>query len=135
MVFLTTNCIMEDFDLWEINLLRSLEDLSDLEMQKLSWSGNHPEIVFSFTEALAAVYDDFDFEEYIVRYKSIHGEDGYYALLVELDTRLEAFQKDGYRMEESGGYQEILNDVRWKQITEIAKKITDAFRKGLAQQG
>lgn len=114
----------ENIDLWELNLLNSIRDLSDLETQKRTWLGKHPELISSFTEEIGTLYDNFDFKRYIDYYQAQYGEDSILWLLKELDKQICDFKDVGYNWErQENGQLKILHDPRWIKITEIAKKI------------
>ncbi len=118
----------ENPEIWKENILNSIKDISDIELQKQTWSGTHTTNISSFTESLAILYDDFDFKRYIEYYKSIHGENSIYNLFFELDEMIGYYKHIGYNYEkESDGFNQILNDTNWVKITKKAKELIDVF--------
>lgn len=110
--------------IWELNIYRSLKDISDLEAQKLSWLGKHPTEVSSFTEAIGMLYDSFAFEDYLDFYKSNHGVNSLYNSMVEFDKMINDYQETGYKLEmEKGGIEKILSDPQWIEISNKALNI------------
>jgi len=110
--------------IWKNNIFKAIFDLSDLEFQKITWSGQNPNYAFSFTEALAMLYDTCDFERYIKYYKSINGEDKTYNLFNEINLMINDFKAFGYEAEmKIDGYKKILENKSWISITEKAKVI------------
>lgn len=110
--------------LWQDNLYREIKDLSDIDFQKLTWAGKHPEFISSFSETIATLYDDFDFERFIQYYKSTKGENEIYGMFCELNEMIIRYKKVGYEAEnKKGGYNVILSDSNWIEITQKAKEI------------
>ena len=119
----------ENPNIWRDNIYSALKDLSDIEYQKLTWLGKHPKYISSFTETLARVYDDFDFERYIQYYESINGKNKIYIAFSELDKMIDDYQKIGYETEkQTEGSQLILKDPNWIKITEKAKEIIELIK-------
>jgi len=120
--------------LWKMNICKAIKNLADIELQKLTWSGKHPEYISSFTETLSSLYDDFDFERYIEYHKSVEGKDQFYKILSELDGLLKEYKDFGYETELiPDGYAVILNDVKWSNITNKAKEVclSESCKKGV----
>lgn len=116
--------------IWKKNIFEAIKDLSDIELQKLTWAGKHPKFISSFTETLARLYDDLDFERYIEYYKFTNKEDNLLSLLIELDKLITAFKDFGYEIEmQTCGYKTILQDSKWVTITEKAKEIIIEWNK------
>ncbi len=114
--------------IWENNIFKAIFDLSDIELQKLAWSGNHPNFISSYTETLARLYDDLDFERYTEYYRSINGDDRLYKLLNEINLMINDFEDIGYEIEmETDGYKKILENKVWLGITEKAKEIFSEY--------
>ena len=129
----------ENYILWSENIFNTIKYLSDLELQKLTWSGKHPEFVSSFTETLASLYDDLDFERFISYYQLIEGVDGSYKLMSELNELIKQFKEFGYETESNdNGYELILSNSNWIEITKKALKfvqINDKKNGGAKSQG
>lgn len=120
--------MIENDKIWENNIYTSLKDLANLEMQHLTWLGKDKENISSFTEVLGMLYDSFNFEDYINIYKNRYGENNLYQLLTELDNMIYRYQKIGYNLEmEIDGTKKILEDSRWKEITEKGKEIINLW--------
>ena len=118
----------EDPLIWSNNSIKALKDLSDIEFQKLTWSGEHPKFISSFTETLAILYDDLDFERYIEYYKSINGMNRIYELFNEINLMINDFKDIGYETEmEIDGYKKILENKDWLLITEKTKDIIHEY--------
>lgn len=115
--------------IWEKNILEALKDLSDIEFQKLAWAGKHPVYILSFTEVIAQLYDTLDFERFMEYYNSLNNSDNTtYKLCEELNKMIKDFSDYGYSTElKKGGYNIILSDNRWIDITKKAKKIVELF--------
>jgi hypothetical protein len=117
----------ENVEIWGNNIFKAIKDVSDIELQKLAWLGKHPVFISSFTEVVATLYDDFDFERYIKYYKSIKGKDKLYKLLFELNEMINKYKVQGYEVElEAKGMEMILSDPKWIEITKKAKEIYQA---------
>lgn len=115
--------------LWKKNLYNALKDLSDIEVQKLTWLGKHPEYISSFTETLAALYDSFDFDRYIRYYESINGRNKIHQYFSELNEMITNYKDFGYETEmKVDGSQIILKDSKWIEITKKAKDIVEALK-------
>tara|TARA_R110002096_G_scaffold431852_1_gene647543 strand:- start:206 stop:598 length:393 start_codon:yes stop_codon:yes gene_type:complete len=116
--------------IWKKNIFEAIKNLSDIELQKLTWSGKHPKFISSLTETLARLYDDLDFERYIEYYKSINNMDNTYILFEELNKMMNDFKDYGYETElKVEGYKEILNNTKWIAITQKAKEIIFEWNK------
>jgi hypothetical protein len=122
----------ENVEIWGNNVFNAIKDISDLDLQKLAWLGKHPVYISSFTEVIATLYDDFDFERYIKYYESVKGKDKLYKLLIELNEMINKYKANGYEIElEYKGTERILGDPQWIEITNKAKEICQsapAFR-------
>lgn len=120
----------ENPDVWRKNILEALKVLSDIEFQKLAWAGKHTVYISSFTEVIAQLYDTLDFERFMEYYKSLNDKGKTYSLCKELNKMIDEFSDYAYSMEvKKGGYEIILSDNRWIDITEKAKKITEQMEK------
>ncbi len=107
---------------WVDNIIISIKALSNIDEQKVSWSGKHPCKVSSFSETLAPLYDDYDFTDFIELFKK-RDTHVYYELL-KLDKLVKEFEITGYEMElEEEGYEKILKNSKWIQITSQAKNV------------
>lgn len=104
----------EDIPLWEKNLFSRISDLSDLDFQKITWTGNNPGFASSFDETIAQVYDDFDFPRYIQYYESVYGNNEFLKQMELLDKMISEY-------EPIGNDELILNDPKWLEITQKAK--------------
>ncbi|WP_162428207.1 hypothetical protein [Pontibacter pudoricolor] len=114
----------ENIEIWEKNLFNSIKDVSDIDFQKSTWLGLDPNYISSFTEVISTLYDDFDFERYILYYKSFKGEDKLYKVLSELNEMINKYKKQGYEIESKPKGQElILVDPQWIEITFKAKEV------------
>jgi hypothetical protein len=114
----------ENPHIWKNNIVKTIVDISDIEFQRVTWSGRSTNFIFSFTEALSMLYDTYDFERYIEYYNSINGDDKVYKLLNEINMMINDFKDIGYKAEnEIDGYKIILENKNWIKITEKAKEI------------
>ncbi|TYP73583.1 hypothetical protein [Aquimarina intermedia] len=112
----------EQLDSWKINIFNSLRDLSDLELQKLAWTGKHPFYVSSFVDSINTLYDDNSFKKYIDYIKVNESNKSQLpSRIIELDKMI-----DNY-MEEDKSDLEILDDPNWFNITKTAKSIIDIW--------
>jgi hypothetical protein len=122
----------ENVEIWGNNVFNAIKDISDLDLQKLAWLCKHPVYISSFTEVIATLYDDFNFERYIKYYESVKGKDKLYKLLIELNEMINKYKANGYEIElEYKGTERILGDPQWIEITNKAKEICQsapAFR-------
>lgn len=129
-------CILEENEnpiIWKNNILEAIKDLSDIELQKLTWSGKHPKLISSFSETLARLYDILDFKRYIEYYKSKNNIDRIYRLFEELNKMINDFKDYGYETElKKNGFSTILNDKKWISITEKANEILIEWNKAKA---
>jgi hypothetical protein len=116
---------------WELNVVKSISDFSDIESQQITWSGKDPNRISSFTETLATLYDDFDFDDYILFYSNKYGDTELLKLYLAFNLQVNNFKDDGYKLEQSvNGHMKILNDPRWIEITKIASLIS-SFKRNL----
>jgi len=119
----------ENPNIWRENIYNALKNLSDIEYQKLTWLGKHPESISSFTETLATLYDDFDFDRYIQYYESINGRNEIYTNFSELNKMIANYQDFGYDTEmKFEGHQIILKDPKWIKITKKAQEIIESIK-------
>lgn len=129
-------CILRENEnpiIWKKHIFEAIKDLSDVDFQKETWSGKHPKLISSFTENLASLYDDLDFERYIEYYKSINNIDNTYILFEELNKMINDFKDYGYETElKVEGYKEILNNTKWVAITKKAKELIIEWNKANA---
>jgi hypothetical protein len=129
-------CILEENEnpiIWKNNIFEAIKDLSDIELQKSTWSGKHPKFISSFSETLARLYDDLDFKRYIEYYKSKNNIDRIYRLFEELNRMINDFKDYGYETElKKDGFSTILNDKKWISITEKANEILIEWNKAKA---
>ena len=110
--------------IWKNNIYETLTDLSDIECQKLTWSGKHPEFISSFTETLGMLYDSYDFKSYIENYKMLNGENTLYIMFKEVDKMISSYEVYGFEIEKkNNGHLRILEDEKWILITEKSKEI------------
>ena len=115
---------------WELNIFKSIKDFSDIELQTITWSGKNQNQISSFTETLATLYDDFDFDEYISFYSNKYGNTEFLKLLLAFNIQVNNFKYDGYVLEQTdNGHLKILNDPRWIEIAKIATIIMTYKRK------
>jgi len=120
--------IEENPIVWEENLKTSIKNLADLELQKQIWVGKHPELISSFSEVLASIYDDFDFSRFIRYYESENGKNHLSILFHELDKMIIEYQDYGYELEaKEGGHDVILKDSRWLDITNKAQEVINTW--------
>ena len=116
----------EEIKIWKKNIINAINDLSNLELQKETWSGTHSEFCTSFSETIALLYDTFDFVEFIDYYKSKKGEDNLYKMFAHLNNLIELYTNIGFEKEQKqNGYLEILNDNDWIVITNYAEKVIE----------
>lgn len=109
---------------WQLNIISAIYDISNIEEQKLLWSGMNPEFVSSFTEVMARLMDDLDFDRFLNYYKSINGENNFYFRMNVLYYLIRLYQPIGYSLElKTNGYQLILDDPRWLEISKKALEI------------
>jgi hypothetical protein len=127
----------ENLLVWKRNICDALKDLADIEMQGRTWSGADPSEISSFTETLAMLYDSFDFERYIQFYRSVERDYEVYEKLSELNNLINAYKDIGYEIEKMDrGHETILEDIRWRKITEKANEVlTLAVWDGAHEQG
>jgi hypothetical protein len=111
----------ENPNIWKKNIYDSLKNLSDIELQKLTWLGKHPKYISSFTEIISVLYDDFDFERYIQYYESKYGMDDLYKSFCELNNSINSYQ-------ELESDELILKDPNWIKITKKAKEIVQSIK-------
>jgi len=116
----------EQLDIWKNNILTSIKEISNLELQKLTWTGKHPFYVSSFVESINTLYDDYAFDEYIDYLKvNVSKTDELYLKFTILDNMINKYkQSDKSDLE-------ILNDPKWIDITLVAKGIVDSWKGGL----
>jgi hypothetical protein len=120
----------EDALIWKNNIFNAIKDLSDIDTQKLAWSGKHSIYISSFSEILGVLYDDFDIERYIAYYKSIFQSNNLHTLLCQLDEMIKEYKETGYGIEiKAQGHEIILKDPKWIEITEKAKEIISQWNK------
>jgi len=104
-------------DNWKVNIFNSIRDISDIEIQKLTWLGKHPTYVSSFSETINTLYDDYDFEEYLVYYGENENNEDLYSKMVVFEEKLSKYiptEKTDL---------EILNDFEWENITQLAYEV------------
>ena len=78
---------------WEVNLFRSIRDIADIKMQNKAWLGLNPKVVSSYSEIISVLYDDFDFERYIMYYNSLKEKDDcLYQLFLDLDQMINNYK-------------------------------------------
>lgn len=117
----------ENVAIWNRNIFNAIKDVSDIEMQKAAWLGKHPVYISSFTEVIATLYDDLDFERYIKYYESIQGKDKLYKLFFDLNEMINKYKSIGYEVElEPNGAERIMNNPQWIEITNKAKEVCQA---------
>ncbi|HEU4497298.1 MAG TPA: hypothetical protein VFR70_09625, partial [Flavobacterium sp.] len=92
----------EQNKVWEDNILNSLKELSDIDVQYLSWLGLDDSHISSFTEVLGMLYDTFGFDDYIEYYKLKYRNEKVYNNLVQLDKMINDYQTTGYELEKKG---------------------------------
>lgn len=123
----------ENPQVWKNSIYKAIYDIADIDFQRITWSGNDTNIIFSFTEALSTLYDDFDFERFLKYYKSKNNENRLYKLLTELNKLISEYEDYGYETEmEVNGYNKILNDQNWIKITKKANEILIEWNKSNA---
>lgn len=119
--------------IWENNIFDAIKNISDIDLQKQTWSGSNPRYISSFTESLARLYDDLDFERFLKYYKSKNKGNELYKLLIELNKLISEYKDYGYETEmEANGYNKILNDQNWIKITKKANEILIEWNKSNA---
>lgn len=111
--------------IWYENILEALNNLADIEYQKLAWAGKHPQhYISSFTEVLARLYDDLEFESFIEEFKFKNGDNEVYHNIIELNNMINLYKDYGYKTEKLvNGYLLILNDTKWINITNKSRDI------------
>lgn len=115
---------------WKNNIFEAIKDLSEIELQKSTWSGKHLKFISSFTETLARLYDDLDFERYIEYLKFVNNENSLLNLFIELNKMITYYKDFGYEIEmKTGGYKMILEDEKWIAITQKASEIINEWKK------
>jgi hypothetical protein len=126
----------ENVQAWENNIFNAVKDVSDIDLQKSTWLGKHPEYISSFTEVIASLYDDFDFERYLNYYKSTNGNNALYKLLYELNNMIEKYKASGYEIElKPKGLEMILSDPQWIEITKKAKEVCKSVSSSQGSSG
>jgi hypothetical protein len=117
----------ENLESWKKNIFDAIKDVSDIEFQKHAWLGKTPEIISSYIEVIAVLYDNSDFDGYIRNYESINGEDKLYNLFIELDTLMTNYNS-AMTIELKLDDQTVLQDPKWVQITLKAKEILNLWQ-------
>lgn len=111
----------EDGNLWLERVAEALQDVADHEQQRLTWSGQHPEFMSSFSEELARLYDDLDYQRFLRYCNESWGEGRVYEALMHLDHLIQDYREKGYQLEaQPGGHLAILADDQWYEITRAA---------------
>lgn len=111
----------ENITRWKINVFNAIKELSDIEVQKLSWNGKHPLMVSSLDEVINTLYDDFKFEDYLEYLKRKGLENtSLYSKMAELNKSVNAFLKEGQG-------NEVLEDPEWLKITQLANGVIEEW--------
>lgn len=117
--FMINKMNTEQLNNWKLNILNSIKEISDLENQKLTWTGKHLNEVSSYVEVINTLYDDYFFDEFIAYVKENEPEKKeLYSMILELDDKINNYQ------EKEKSNLEIINDPKWIHITKVAESIT-----------
>lgn len=108
----------QDFKIWKQNIYNSVKDISDYELQKLSWTGNLPNVVSSFVEVVNTLHD-FEFESFIdyLHFNNYDKEMIY--KMQEFSVLLNKYDS------QKKSHLEILADDNWIVIVNKAKDIVN----------
>jgi hypothetical protein len=103
----------------EKNIYLDILEISNIELQKKSWFGLAENHVSSYSELMCRLFDDDQFELFLDKY------------VLQLDyaipfrNKLELLKEslNAFNNEEAKTDMEIINDVEWIKISQLAKSI------------
>lgn len=105
------------------NIYEDILEISRRELQEELWLGKNPEKCSSYTEVMCRLFDDNNFENFINF--SVY-EIGFSPQLIE-KLKLLSIKLDNYR--ELIDDEKIINDPKWEEIREVAKKVIALWNK------
>lgn len=113
------NKVMDNLK-WIQNIYSFIKEISDKDFQEKIWvKGLGPE-VSSYAELRCSLYDDFNFELFLESHLKLNLPFNLYNDLLSLNSKLINYK-------EKGSDKEIIEDVKWLEIVECAKKVTLLF--------
>ncbi len=115
---------MVDYKIWKENIYNSIKDFSDKETQEIGWMGKDPNIVASFSEDVAMLYDSYCFDDDFWEEKHLsqfHFTNNILKELQEFKTMLDNYYKEEKLKDLS--HEEILKDPNWDKVVNQAKKV------------
>ncbi len=107
------------------NIYSEIIELSDLSLQRKLWlnESNDTGLISSYTEVMCSLFDDFSFDEFIVKTSA---EMGFPAdIIFELD-KLRILLNE---YEEKGSDEIILNDPEWGKVVNQAKIVMTKWKR------
>lgn len=111
------NITPKDLHQWEYNLFYTIKNLSDLNYQRLAWTGKLTGVVSSYSEIINMLFDDFELEEYINYIKDQPKKKLLHQALTELVIDLNSYKP-------FSNDKLILQDPNWEKITQKAQDIS-----------
>ena len=117
-----------DMNSYLVQLHDALSSISDIENQKITWSGNSNTQISSFTEELSSLYDILEFDLFVERLddKTELIDQNLSEKLRYLHNQISDFKDTGYALEfENNGFKTILNSDEWLRISNVASSILE----------
>lgn len=108
----------ESLELWKKNLYEAINNIADLDSQRVIWLGKSPDYESSFDEYMMSLFDDFDVERFILK-ESWPNTKLPESLRLDIEQLIMKF--NGYRVKATE--KEILEDSEWHKITNQARKV------------
>ncbi|MEW5251794.1 SCO4402 family protein [Microbulbifer sp. 2201CG32-9] len=112
---------------WDGFIFSLIKEIADKEFQRKVWFEGDCEEQSSFTEVVCALYDDYNFEDYLEFEAKKFNSTELVSELQKLNSKLNCFidTLDGNAFTEK-----FLTDKRWNSIQEEAQQIIDMKERG-----
>ncbi len=104
------------------NIYNDIEELADLEMQRVIWLGKDPTRCSSYIEIMCRLYDDDKFTDFLAAPEPyLKSNDPAVIELLKLDQMLHQYK-------EKDTDEEIINDPEWVLISKQAKLVLELWK-------
>lgn len=108
----------------EKNIYSDILEISDIEFQKKVWFGLQANYVSSYAEVMCRLFDDHQYELFVKKYTyQLNYISSFREQLEILKNKLISFNK-----EENKSDIEIVNDIEWIKISQLAKSIINEWK-------
>ena len=110
------------------NIYNLINDYSNLERQKKEWLGLVPNIVSSYDEMIMMLFDDNDFDDFILQWEKNGFDNRTLKEMILFKDMLMAYNSQFSHQNNKYFDKAILKDPNWAEVTDQAKKVIDVWK-------